>query len=388
MKNKIFAALGIALLCSSFAAAYNWNNPPGGSLPTGCQHLTFNSKSNNTTIGYVIYLPPNYNTATTTRYPVLYSFHGMGGDETSNTPFASTLQSLINSNTVIPFIIVFPCCRGNTFSADSKDGTVKCETSIVKELMPHVDSLFRTIPDRAHRATHGFSMGGFGALMFAFKHYDLFSSVTTNCAALVTWDTLKAQQFDQSIPTQIFGSDSNYFNNNYYPPTFVKNNTDSLKVLNMRARITDNPSDVSMGPLYGYNRAMWTLLKSKGIYVEVDSAAGSGHSPVYDGTSGQAMLKFISANFAAATSVTSPSQIFASKSVNVAMCKRVIVGERFAIPQQWHSTSKDVAVYSILGRQLGSESIEGRMFIDGNKLTNRFGESVLFVKPVIKTKTT
>lgn len=383
MKHKIFEVLGIAFFCSSLLFA-GWNN--NVSVPSGCQHLTFYSKSNNTTIGYCIYLPPDYNTATTTRYPVVYSFHGMGGNEGSNTQFATTLQSLINSNTVNPYIMVFPCGRENTFYANSKDGTVKCETSIVNELIPHVDSLFRTIPDRAHRATHGFSMGGFGALMFAFKHYDLFGSVSTDCAALVDWDTLKAQQFDQSIPTQIFGSDSNYFNNNYYPPTFVKKNADSLKSLNMRVHIADNPGDVTMGPLYSYNRAMWNLLKSKGIYVEVDSAALNGHTPDYTGTSGKAILKFHSDNFAAATSVSSPAQILAVKSAATVMCERFIAREKFAIPQQWHAISKEVTIFSILGKNLGRENIEGRTSLDGNSLTNRFGEAVFIVRPLIKTK--
>jgi len=383
MKHNFFKALGIALLLGSSLFA-GWNN--NASVPAGCQHLTFNSKANNTTIGYVVYLPPKYNTETTTRYPVLYSFHGMGGNEGSNTQIATTLQSLINANTVKPYIIVFVCGRENTFYADSKDGTVKCETSIISELIPHVDSLFRTIPDREHRATHGFSMGGFGALCYAFKHFNMFSSVTTNCAALVTWDTLRDQTFDKSIPNQIFGADANYFNNNYYPPTFVNKNADTLKKLNMRVRITENPGDVTMGPLYAYNRSMWNLLKSKGIYVEVDSAAGSGHAPVYTGTSAENMLKFISANFAAATPVTSPVQAPALHSVNATMSARAITMGEFAIPQEWHATSKEVAVFSVLGKQVGRESIEGRTTLDGNSLANRFGSSMIFVKPLVETK--
>ena len=63
----------------------------------------------------------------------------------------------------------------------------------------------------------------------------------------LTGDTLRAQQFDQSIPTKIFGSDSNYFNNNYYPPTFVKKNTDSLKAMGMKVHMADNPGDNTMG---------------------------------------------------------------------------------------------------------------------------------------------
>ena len=61
-------------------------------------------------------------------------------------------------------------------------------------------TLFRTLPDRGHRAVNGVSMGGFGALMLAMKHFELFGHVCSDIAALVNWDTLSAQQFDQSIP--------------------------------------------------------------------------------------------------------------------------------------------------------------------------------------------
>ena len=45
----------------------------------------------------------------------------------------------------------------------------------VQELVPHVDKSFRTIADRAHRALTGYSMGGFGAMILAEKHPELFS---------------------------------------------------------------------------------------------------------------------------------------------------------------------------------------------------------------------
>jgi S-formylglutathione hydrolase FrmB len=304
----------------------------------------------------------------------------MSGNEWGNIAYASTLQTLINSKTVNPYIMVFVSGRGNAFYADSKDGSVKCETSIINELLPHVDSLFHTIPDRAHRAVNGFSMGGFGALMLAFKHYDLFGNVSSDCAALVDWDTLSTQQFDQTIPIKIFGSDSNYFNNNYYPYTFVKKNSDTLKALGMKVHMADNPGDTTMGPLNSYNKAMWYLLKSKGISIEVDSAAGNGHVADFTGASGQAILKFHSSCFAAATSVASPFQRSATGSMGPALCGRCIAGEGFVIPQQWHAIAKEAAVYSILGRRLGSESIEGKTVISGGALEKRFGTGMLFVK--------
>lgn len=387
MNRTIFIACAILLMCSSALFAdlsQPWNNPSGGTLPAGCKHLTFYSAANKTTIGYIIYLPPDYDSGSTstTHYPVVYSFHGMGGNEWGNVAFASTLQSNINSKAVNPMIWVFVSGHGNSFYADSKDGSIKCETSIINELLPHVDSLFHTIPDRKHRATHGISMGGFGSMMMAFKHYDLFGQAVPDIAASVDWDTLSTQQFDQSIPTQIFGSDSNYFNNNYYPFTFVKKNADSLKAMGMKVHMADNPGDVTMGPLYSYNVAMRELLKSKGIYVEFDSTAGNGHVGVTSGSNAVAMLKFISDNFAAATSVAPPAQRIASGSASAPCSGRIAAMGNFIIPPEWRAVFKEVAVHSLLGRLLGYESIEGKTMLEGSSLSKRYGAGAVFLRPV------
>jgi enterochelin esterase-like enzyme len=359
-----------------------WNNPSGGTLPTGCRHLTFYSAANKTTIGYIIYFPPGYDSsvASTVRYPVVYSFHGMGGNEWGNVAFASTLQSNIASKTVNPMIMVFVNGRGNSFYADSKDGSVKCETSIVKELLPHVDSLFHTIPDRRHRAAHGISMGGFGAMMMAFKHFDLFSQAVPNIPATVDWDTLSTQQFDQSIPKQIFGSDSNYFNDNYYPFTFVKKNADSLKAMGMKVHMADNPGDVTMGPLYSYNVAMYKLLKSKEIYVEFDSTAGSGHSAVTSGSHAVDMLKFISVNFASATSAAPSAPRSAAGYSSALHYCRVAAFGNFVIPREWRAVSREVVLLSILGREMGGESIEGKTMLNVGSLSKRYGAGVIYLK--------
>jgi enterochelin esterase-like enzyme len=329
-----------------------WNNP-NGTLPAGCRHLTYYSAANKTTIGYVIYLPPGYDSAGTTRYPVVYSLHGMGGNEWGNVALASTLQSNITSNAVIPMIMVFVNSRGNTFSADSKDGRVRCETSIVNELVPHIDSLFKTMPDRAHRAVNGVSMGGFGAMMLAFKHYELFGNVGTFIAALVNWDTLSQQQFDQSIPTGIFGSDRDYFNNNYYPPTFVNKNADTLRKLGMEVRMCDGDNDFSMGPLFNYNISMFNLLKSKSIPVVFDTIKGGGHAINLGSANAVNMLKFHSARFSAATAVSVPALRDATGGNVLHDYRCFVATEKIFIPAAWHLMADYAVVYSLSGRLLG-----------------------------------
>lgn len=381
----LYPALAALLLCLAAPAtvrSQSWNSPSGGTLPAGCQHLTYYSAANKTTIGYNIYLPPDYNSNASARYPVVYSLHGMGGNEWGNIGYATALQANINSGAINPMIMVFVNGRGNTFYADSKDGSVECETTIIRELVPHIDSAFRTLADRGHRAANGISMGGFGALMLATKHHELFGHATSVIAALVNWDTLSAQQFDQSIPKGIFGSDSAYFNANYYPPTFVKKNADILKSSGSKFRMADNPGDLSMGPLYSYNVSMRNLLKANGIPVEFDSTAGNGHVADYTGPSGIAILKFHSAAFAAAP-VASLNGPAASKGSGTSFM-RFAAMQRFAIPQSWHGFSRQAAVYSLRGRRLGLESIEGLTALDGDALRMRYGVGILLVEPIRK----
>ena len=47
----------------------------------------------------------------------------------------------------------------------------------IEELIPHINSTYRTIPSREGRTITGFSMGGGVAASMAFKYPDLFSSV-------------------------------------------------------------------------------------------------------------------------------------------------------------------------------------------------------------------
>ncbi len=138
MNRFIASALAIAFAAAGTLLADQsrpWNNPSGGSLAAGCRHFTYYSNANKTTIGFIVYLPPGYDANTSARYPVVYSLHGMGGDEWSHLPYVGALQSNIQSQAVDPMIMVFVNGRGNTIYADSKDGSVKCETGIIEELI-------------------------------------------------------------------------------------------------------------------------------------------------------------------------------------------------------------------------------------------------------------
>src|SRR5207253_4200599 len=52
---------------------------------------------------------------------------------------------------------------------DAQDGQHPMESIVVKDLIAHVDSTYRTIATREGRAIEGHSMGGYGALHIGLK---------------------------------------------------------------------------------------------------------------------------------------------------------------------------------------------------------------------------
>ena len=48
------------------------------------------------------------------------------------------------------------------------------EDDVTQALIPYIDSTFRTLPDRDHRAMAGLSMGGMQTFQITLNHLDLF----------------------------------------------------------------------------------------------------------------------------------------------------------------------------------------------------------------------
>ncbi|MCC7407284.1 MAG: alpha/beta hydrolase fold domain-containing protein [Phycisphaeraceae bacterium] len=192
----------MALMCSSAPTApepttapprfdpqsISWNNPLPDPAP-GVEHHTLHSAAMDKEVGYNIYLPPGYHDPANAekRYPVVYWLHGSHGNENlAANLLAVALAQAIQAGRVPPMIYVF--ANGGRFSSymDHPDNEVKSETLIIQELIPHVDATYRTIASREGRGVEGFSMGGAGALKFAFKHPDMFCSAISVAGAFVS----------------------------------------------------------------------------------------------------------------------------------------------------------------------------------------------------------
>lgn len=134
---------------------------------------------------YSIYFPADYETSNR-RYPVLYLLHGYTDDETGWTQFGEAhliCDRSIQAGESAPMIIVMPD-GGVTWYINNYDGKVKYEDYFIKELIPHIDQTYRTRPTKQYRAVAGLSMGGYGTMIMATKHPDMFSSAAPLSAGI------------------------------------------------------------------------------------------------------------------------------------------------------------------------------------------------------------
>jgi endo-1,4-beta-xylanase len=205
---------------------------PDRAEPAGTKYHTFPSRTTGGDVSYLIYLPPDYDRNTETRYPVLYELHASGGipqrEARSITP---EFDRAIRAGKIPPMIIVYPNgLRGATMYSDTKNGKYPVESVIVKDLIPHIDATYRTIATRVGRALDGFSMGGFGAAHLGFKYPEVFGVISIQAPPLLGPDL--TQQLPRRAWSKLFatamGGDLAYFREND-PFALAAKNADQLR---------------------------------------------------------------------------------------------------------------------------------------------------------------
>ncbi len=136
-------------------------------------------------VPYCVMLPPTYDAQTTQRYPVLYYLHGLGDNEQSliNGGGWSIYEDQLAQKKIGEFLIVTP--NGfQSFYINSRDAKVKYEDFFLREFMPAIEKKYRIKDGRGSHGIMGVSMGGYGALHYAFKYPQMFVSVSAHMAAL------------------------------------------------------------------------------------------------------------------------------------------------------------------------------------------------------------
>jgi S-formylglutathione hydrolase FrmB len=151
---------------------------------------TLNSRILHQPIHYCVLLPDDYDATKATHgapYPVLYFLHGLGQNEQAlfKSGGWDLIEDLRQQNKIGQYLIVAPDGK-NSFFINSADGKVRYSDFFIHEFIPYIQKKYLVKSTRAGRAITGLSMGGYGALRFAFAYPDLFSSVSAQSAALMT----------------------------------------------------------------------------------------------------------------------------------------------------------------------------------------------------------
>ncbi|HEX8748667.1 MAG TPA: alpha/beta hydrolase-fold protein [Pyrinomonadaceae bacterium] len=130
-----------------------------------------------------LYLPPGYDGGRERRFPVVYcltGFTGRGQMLLNMQPFtpglAERMDALIERGAITEMIVVMPDCFTRLGGSQyiNSTATGRYEDYLIEEIVPFVDEHFRTIAEAGARAVMGKSSGGYGALVHAMRHADVF----------------------------------------------------------------------------------------------------------------------------------------------------------------------------------------------------------------------
>ncbi len=189
-------------------AFYDVKDVPHGELRT---HI-YKSASNDVVRELCVYVPPGYDNEPNKKYPVLYLLHGNANDHQSWQRYGRAneiLDNLLADGAIEPFLVVMPLGYGGA-SINGDGGGVASgagpdnrasggpfggrpggpggpdlyEQDIIKDVVPLIDSKYRTLADRRSRAIFGFSMGGGQSGRIGLGNLDTFSHVGIMSAGL------------------------------------------------------------------------------------------------------------------------------------------------------------------------------------------------------------
>jgi len=156
-----------------------------------------------------VYLPPNYDGETQRRYPTIYMIQGLTGQLDmwrNRSPFRKNFPELVDEvfakREAPPCIVVWVDCwtsYGGSQFVDSP-GTGRYHTYLCDEIVPWVDSHYRTLAERDHRGIAGKSSGGYGSMITPMLRPDLWGGLATH-AGDALFETCYLPDFRQSVRT-------------------------------------------------------------------------------------------------------------------------------------------------------------------------------------------
>ncbi|MBR4897759.1 MAG: acetyl xylan esterase [Prevotella sp.] len=148
----------------------------------------------------LVYTPAEYEKGKK-KYPVLYLQHGMGEDETGWSKqghMQHIMDNAIAAGKAVPMIVVMesgdikaPFRGGNNQAGRSEYGA-SFYPVLLNDLIPYIDSNFRTLADREHRAMAGLSWGGHQTFDVVLTNLDKFAWMGTFSGAIFGLDVKTA----------------------------------------------------------------------------------------------------------------------------------------------------------------------------------------------------
>jgi enterochelin esterase family protein len=203
-----------------------------------------------------VYTPPGYDGDSNKRYPVLYLQHGGGEDETgwaSQGRANLIMDNLIAEGKTVPFIIVMDNGtwrmqgppRGERPAGEWPpkgwaDGFTK---TLLEEIIPMIDTNFRTLANVQNRAMAGLSMGGMQTRVITLANADVFSHIGMfSGGSISVEDVEKAPGFKEKNKLVFISYGSRELDNpirgNSGDP---KENTEKLKTAGMNTHFYVSP---------------------------------------------------------------------------------------------------------------------------------------------------
>jgi S-formylglutathione hydrolase FrmB len=153
--------------------------------------LILHSKILNKDVRYTIYLPFDYKTSDR-YYPVVYLLHGFTDNDMGWIQFGEAnliMDEAISNREIPPMILVMPD-GGVSYYINNYNGTVRYEDFFFKEFIPYIEANYRIRAEKRYRGIAGLSMGGYGTLVNALKHPDMFTACAAFSAALYNDDEI------------------------------------------------------------------------------------------------------------------------------------------------------------------------------------------------------
>ena len=178
----------------------NYYRPQEGVAKGQVRSIYYFAKSTNEWRHAMVYTPAEYEKGKK-KYPVLYLQHGMGEDETGWSKqghMQNIMDNAIAKGDAVPMIVVMESgdIKAPFRGGDNRQGFSEYGTSFYKvminDLIPYIDSNFRTKADRDHRAMAGLSWGGHQTFDLVMNNMDKFSYMGAFSGAIFGLDVKTA----------------------------------------------------------------------------------------------------------------------------------------------------------------------------------------------------